>query len=218
MSPPGLRALQAQISTIGLDKFRALDDQGAEQFYNGVFDKAGLTPARLSFVYQYIQCKQEDRMDFVIKNQACPDFLAAFSYVNYFLTLDDAKAAHQSADNSIIMEMMARSSGLQSWDAKTDLQKTAMAIDGKITPVSYAKAYGSLMNQLDSLSASADIYEQMLFRSWIVRLKKTYFETVATTDYVLVNQAYGVDILKAEPFLQKLIQQDKTPAPVYHRK
>ncbi|MCE9506969.1 MAG: hypothetical protein K8R48_01455 [Alphaproteobacteria bacterium] len=215
MSPPALRELQAQISAMGLDKFRALDDQQAEQLYNGVIDKIGLTPARLTLVYQYLQCAPEKRMDFVVENECDPDFAVAFSYINSFVMLDVAErpvsALSEDTEVSMILDMMDIPAAMQAWDAKTDLQKRAMAIDGKITPASYARAYGSLMNDMDNLFDSADIYTQAFLASKMIKLKNTFLVSVVTTDYVQANKIYGVDIVVAEPSLQKALQQDKQP-------
>jgi len=216
MSPPCLRELQARINGMGLDKFRALDDQAAEQLYNDVIDKVGLTPARLTLVYQYLQCAPEKRMDFVLENQCNPDFTVAFSYINSFVTMDVAERpiAALSGDaevSSMILDMMNIKGTLQAWDAKADLQKRAFAIDGRITPVSYAKAYGSLMNDLDNQFDGADIYAQALLASKMIKLKNTFLAAVVTTNYVQANKTYGVDIVAAEPSLQKVLQQDKKP-------
>jgi hypothetical protein len=217
MSPPVLRELQKRIGEMGLDKFRALDDQAAEQLYNGVLDKAGLTPARLALVYKYLQCQPEKRLDFVMANRRDPDFSAAFSYINSFVTEEVAEGPRdpsaKSIDPSMLAEVMGINNSLQSWDAKAALQKRAIDIAGKITPESYARAYGSLMNELDSLSQGAPVAEEILLNSKIIKLKKTFLQVIVKTDYVGANKKYGVDILKVEPALQKNLQQRKPLPP-----
>jgi hypothetical protein len=216
MSPPGLQELKAQITAMGIDKFRALSDQEAEQFYNGVLDKVKLTPASLTLVYQYVQCSLDEREAFIVKNQANPDFTIAFKYINCFITddvvsvLDVPKTG--GFDFGVFIDMMHAASDVQAWDALADLQTRAMKIDGKITPESYAKAYGSLMMELDNRPEGASVYEQMKFESTLVKLKNTFLEAVTTTDYVQANKDHGVDIVATDPALQKLVQPATTPA------
>ncbi|MCE9506970.1 MAG: hypothetical protein K8R48_01460 [Alphaproteobacteria bacterium] len=217
MAPPSLLELKKEILAMGIDNFRALDDAAALDIYNNVIDVAGLTPERLTLVYQYVQCKPDEREAFVVKNQSNPDFDVAFAYINSFVTdktIDVLEVPPPGGgfDMSLLIDWMRVNDEIAAWDAKTELQKRAFDIDGKITPVSYAKAYGSMMKDLNNLSKDATVYDQMLFESKIIRLKNTFFDAVATTDYVLVNKTYGVDIVATDPALQKIAaEKDKAP-------
>jgi len=222
MSPPALKELKKQITEMGIDKFRALNNEEAEQFYNGVLEKVELTPERLTLVYQYVQCPPEERAAFILKNQADPDFAVAFTYINCFVTEDVVSVLDVPTgggfDFSVLIDMMHAAGEVQAWDAKADLQKRAFSIDGKITPASYAKAYGSLMNELDNLPEGASLYDQMMFESKIIKLKNTFFDAVATTDYVQANKDRGVDIVKTDPALQKIAnEKEKAPANNNHK-
>jgi hypothetical protein len=161
-------------------------------------------------------------MDFTLENQCNPDFTIAFSYINSFVTMDVAErpVAALSGDaevSSMILDMMDIQGTLRAWDAKADLQKRALAIDGRVTPVSYAKAYGSLMNDLDNQFDGADIYAQALLASKMVKLKNTFLVAVTTTDYVMTNKTYGVDVVAVEPSLQQVLQHDRKPKNFFHR-
>jgi hypothetical protein len=216
MSPPALQELKKEITAMGIDNFRALNNEDAKSFYNDVIEKVQLTPERLTLVYQYVQCSLDEREAFIIKNQANPDFDVAFKYINCFVTedvvnvLDVPKSG--GFDFSIFIDMMHAQSDIQSWDAKTELQKRAFEIDGKITPASYAKAYGSLMKDLDNLPEGASMYQQMVFEGKLIKLKNTFFDAVASTDYVQANKDRGVDIVATDPALQKIAnEKDKAP-------
>jgi hypothetical protein len=210
MSPPGLQELKKEINAMGIDKFRALNDEQANAFYDGVLDNVKLNYERLSLVYKYIQCPLDEREAFIVKNQANPDFAVAFKYINCFVTESTVEVLDVPAgggfDVGMFITLMQVTHEVQSWDAKAELQKRAMEIDGKITPASYAKAYGSLMNDLNKMPDGTNMYDMWTFESKIVKLKNTFQEAVGNTDYVQANLDHGVDILKVEPSLKDVVK------------
>ena len=212
MSPPALRELQKRITALGIDKFRALDDTEATSLYSEILDTAGLTPARLALVYKYLKGTDAERAAMVTANQGNPDFACAYSYIACFKSLEVPDIIKvPRGEFKLTPEMQKIADAVGAWDAKGALEKRAFELGGKITPISLAKAYCSLMNELDdSLLASAE-NDQILCRTQIIRLKNSFFESVQDADYVAVNAKYGVDIVAAEPSLQKIVEEQKIP-------
>jgi hypothetical protein len=139
---PVLKALKGEIGRMGLDRFRALGDDAAENLYHRVADRNGLSPteAMNAFVLHRLFRDEEGRQ--TLRQQAKTDPAVAQG-----LALADAYAGlPQEATVTLPSPELGRR--LEEWNAAARLRAKAQETGGGETSQTRNRAYDALRKEL----------------------------------------------------------------------
>ena len=202
MTVGALEGLQKEINDMGLDKFRALGDADARALYQGIAEKGSIRPELAATAQQYLSGTAQERQALDVMSVVSPDTQAALDFLKpYAVPAPDAKPAGLGqAPLTPTDQELQRSLG--NYHPAELLKDRAFSDSGKITPLTLAKAYGELQDELHH-DLDRDPGNK-LWQGQAQKLQQTFINAVQMTDYIQENAARGVDILKAEPLLKGL--------------
>jgi hypothetical protein len=215
MTAGALEGLRHQIDEMGVEKFRALDDASARAFYNGIAAKGGLQAEQADTVTRYVTGSAADRMalDTMAAAGISPEAQAAVGFAKrYDLTSadDGLKPMSPAGTTPVTAEDQQIARQLSNYHPGDILRDRAFADGGKITPVTLAKAYGQLQDELrEDLDRQPD---NKLWQGQAQKLQQTIINAVQMTNYIEENAKRGVDILQVEPTLKNLAPPQDVPA------
>lgn len=194
MTAGALEQLQKKINDMGLDKFRALDDDSARALYEDAAVKGSLQPAQANTVLRYSSGTPAQRAALEQEALRSPETKAALDFTKPYL------APHKNPTTP--QEDQALSRQLSNYHPADLLKDRAFTDAGKITPVSLARAYGQLQDELrQDLDRDPD---NRLWQGQANKLQQTFINVVNMTDYIGENARRGVDIFAVEPALKGL--------------
>jgi hypothetical protein len=99
---------------------------------------------------------------------------------------------------------------LKAWDADKALDDKAFEIGKKITPQTIIAGYNKMQEDLhEKMKADPD---NKLYPLQSAKLQQAFLNHARNLDYVSVNAARGVDIVKAEPALRSFAESPKKNA------
>jgi hypothetical protein len=203
MTVAAVEGLQAKINEMGVDKFRALSDDDARTLYNGIADKTSVKPELAANVQAYASGTPQERQALEHMATADPAVQAAIDFAKpYKAPPADDKPQGMSMPTSGEKEDPSLQREVNAYHPAALLRDRAFSDSGKITPLTLAKAYGELQDELrENLSHDPG---NKVWQAQGAKLQQTFVNTVKMTNYIEENASRGVDILKVEPTLRDL--------------
>jgi hypothetical protein len=197
MTAGGLTQLKNRINEMGVDKFRALDETGARALYEDAAVKGSLQPAQAETVVRYTTGTPAQRAALDKAAATSPDTKAALDFAKPYVAARTGESpAVRSEEDTAVSRQLAN------YHPAALLKDRAFADAGKITPVTLAKAYGELQDELRrNLDREPD---NKLWQGQANKLQQTFINAVKMTNYIEENASRGVDILAVEPALKSL--------------
>jgi hypothetical protein len=213
MTDKALEGLQQKINEMGIDKFRALDDGAARELYQGIAEKGSVPADVAGIIHDYVGGTTVDRHAIETMATMSPDAKAALEALKPYKMpppndADDKPEGMRQPLSPADQEIQRQ---LSDYHPAALLKDRAFSDSGKITPLTLAKAYGELQDELhENLDRQPD---NKLWQAQASKLQQTFINTVGLTNYIEENASRGVDILKAEPLLKGLAPPaPETPA------
>lgn len=207
LSTPVLKELKRQITAMGIENFRKLDDTKAAEMYFAVTEKAALNAETIPFLIYLAQAERvPGGRDVLNKTYGSnPEYRKAVDFVDHLKSLpapvkaQPLKPGQQpppltEAEQATLKKIIAFNAGAL-------LEDRAIQDSGRITPATLAAAYGKIQGEMArDLWQNPDDKVQPLL---MAKLQQVFIHAVQTTDYVNANRAYGVEIVNLEPSLAK---------------
>jgi hypothetical protein len=205
LTAPVLKGLKEEISRIGLDSLRTMDDPALAAFYTGVVEQYAVGPQGIAVALVYLHATEGRRVELresadITNPEVRKGLLLA---ENAIASIALAKA---EAEAPATRPIPPRSSFFLAWDPMEHLTEKAFNQSGKITPETLARAYVTLQ---DSLRLHLKKDGQADYRAeQMIRLKEAFTSDVSRLDYIAENACRGVNIIEAEPALVSFRQAD----------
>lgn len=202
LSSPVLKGLKDRIQEMGLDNFRKLSGPEAQKLYFEVTDAYGMTAKSLQNAIRFSTASGTEKQSYVARAQSDPDVAKALVMMTYLVQPHPAHpaAALSSADQAL-------AGTLKAWDADKLLDDKAFEMGRKITPATIIRAYNAMQEDLHGKMKAAP--DNQLYPLQAIKLQQAFLTHARELDYVGVNAARGVDIVKAEPSLKAFIESPK---------
>jgi hypothetical protein len=201
-SSMALAGLKTEIEKMGLDKFRAIKDPEAKNFYYGVVEKYGISEKGIDAAAHYDMGTDEEKAAIEEKAKRDPEIRRNLDFV----TKLSEKPAPPEADVLSEDEKPLKAE-IDKWDALKILADRAFAMSGRITPATLVKAYGALAGELhDKMNADPD---NGMYNLQMTKLQSRFIEGVREIDFVAVNAERGVKIEDVEPTLSQFMLRPK---------
>jgi hypothetical protein len=205
LSTPVLNGMKKEIEEMGLAKFKEMDDAQAKKFYYQVVDKYGMTGRGFQAALRY------ENGNFLQKIGHQIDALGD-SEVRRGLELRDlvGRTPGQTVPPQLTAAELEQ---VRIYDPQAQLEERAFQQGGKITPVTMAKAYTQVQEELRAQMKAHP--ESHLYAEQMTKLQQSFTTNVKTMDYVEANNRLGVKIEDADPALSSFSskQAPKTKAP-----
>lgn len=211
LSSPVLEEFKKRIDVIGLETFRALDEDSLRNFYYGIVTDEGMTPARLSHMLKYSRLDSLDQEDYLQKNITDADFIWALKFVKASVVPETAAAPAPEKKPKISHEQKRAGKKVSKWDAEDILKKTAVESSGYITPQSLIDAYGRTQRALES-KAQQNPKDAPLCRQQRIKLKSVFIKMMTEGDFVAMNKEYGISLkLEENNTVKQIPANDRHP-------
>ena len=202
LSSPVLKGLKDRIQEMGLDNFRKLSTADAQKLYFEVTDEYGMTAKSIQTTMRFASATGTEKQSYLDRARTDPDVARALVLMSYLV-----KAHPQHPAAALSGTDRALAGELKKWDADKLLDDKAFEMGGKITPSTIIKAYNALQDDLHGkMTASAD---NKLYPLQAAKLQQAFLTHARELDYVAVNAARGVDIVKTEPALKTFADPPK---------
>lgn len=194
-SVPALQALKAEITSQGIDAFRAQSADAARDTYFRITDENALNPQRLQAMALYVAGSPEVRTLLSGAAAEIPDIAKGIAYAQEVLKPAPAQQPMRDIIAALTPPDMALRQALVDWKPLDKLEQTAFAHGGKLTPETLVHAYGTMQTDLHRELTGED---PRLAREKMTLLKGIFTRYLRTVDYVAANEKFGVDIEAAE--------------------
>jgi hypothetical protein len=193
---PALEALEKKIKDMGVAKFRALDAEAVSKLCYEITDQNALRQRELDAMLRYRAGTDKDKA--ALRKEAAGDRETARALG---VESDIAKqlAVKPKGWTALTPAEQKLDDQVRGYPASKLLQDRAFEIGGKITPVTMAKAYAAIHDEL------------RLEREWepdnpipaakMTKLQHTLLRELRILDYAYLNQQRGVKIEDVEPCL-----------------
>lgn len=209
MSVPGLRALSDRLAAMGLETFRAMDVPQRLALYEDITAAYAMTPERLCLAYDLLGLRGSARDDLMAREAQNPELQKALVFAQ---CLEPAPAEEETALPAFTTGddwIQAATAEVSAWDARKALLDRAAQDSGRITPVTLAQAYMTMMTADDDVFYSAESQEDRVRAIMrMIKMTRGYLDMMPTVDYVSVNMQRGIDILSVETGLAQDIDRD----------
>lgn len=197
-SMPVLEALKKDINAIGLENFRAMTDEHAHSVYYTVMEEHGMTAKNLEVALKYAHAGGKHKAKFDRAAQRNPEVANGIVFSQYLYPTEETEDAPEAPETEA---EKALADSVAAWPALDILKGQAFRDSGKITPGTLIRAYETLLDgmRVQMKENPADPLPDLR----MTKLQQVFIDSLTTIDYVAANDAVGVDIVKAEPALQK---------------
>lgn len=209
LSTPVLKGFRARIAGMGVEAFRALDDDAAKALYFEVTDQYGMTARSLQANVKIEKADPLERLAWLEKAKTDPEIAKAIDFMGYYLR----PAANAPLVGPLSPAEQAIADAVDAWNPYMQLEDKAFALGGKITPATLVKAYGALREELREEMRQNPA--SALPAAKMTALQDVFSWQVTDTDYVEANDLRGVDVTRAERGLRRFSMaasgRDSTP-------
>lgn len=191
-SEDGLTALQAEIKSMGLSKFRKLDQDSAHALYARIMEEQSLNPDILRAMIEYKTADSSRKIYMRIKSKKDPVLekgIAKWEQIR----------KHEVAANKLLSKAWNKLSeprALKNWNPLAAMIDGAVAESGEITPVSLVRSYNKLYSSLQN--EMGEKYDPVIAEK-LLRLKEAFVDSATELDYVTLNADLGIDITQRKP-------------------
>ena len=209
LSAPVIAGFKAKVEAMGLPAFRALTDDQARDLYIGTTVHFGMSAKSLAAGVRLEMADFGEQIRFGQAAKTDPDIAKAIDFLAYYYHKHDEPGAGPLTPSE---QQVFRQ--LRQWNAVQTLEDKAVALGGKITPVTMVQAYGALQEnfhlQLQSQPGNVLLAAQM------TKLQQSFIYHVQNCDYVDRNSRRGIDLTAVEPLVKGMaakpaVAKSRTP-------
>ncbi|TAL27775.1 MAG: hypothetical protein EPN97_16410 [Alphaproteobacteria bacterium] len=201
-SMPVLEALKKDINAIGLGAFRAMPDEQAHGVYYTVMEQHGMTAKNIQVALKYGHASGKHKAKFDRAAAKDPEVANGIIFSSILYPTEEAEEAAKRPETA---KELAIAATIAAWPALDTLKGEAFRESGKITPATLIRAYETLLDGLHAQMKENPADPLTDLR--MTKLQQVFIDSLTTIDYVAANAEFGVDIVKAEPSLQKFSVQ-----------
>jgi hypothetical protein len=192
ISVPVLEGMKKEIAAMGgINKFRALNEDQAKNFYYQVVDKYGVTGPAVQTAVKYQLSEDGQRLGYQIASLFDRDTSRGIDYFR-----DMSRQQVLVPETPLSPEQTA---ALDRYNPRAQLELRAYDIGKKITPTTMIQAYTQLQEELRGRMKEHP--GDALYTQEMIKLQKEFTQSVKTMDYVEANRRVGVKIENVEPAL-----------------
>ncbi len=195
LSSPVIQGFKAKVAAMGLPAFRALGDDQAKTLYIETTVQFGMSAASLAADIRLEKADFGEQLRLGQAAKSDPEIAKAIDFLGYYFHRpnDPGPGPLTPAEEQIFLN-------LRQWNAVDALEDKAVALAGKITPVTLVQAYGALQEglhrQLEAQPGNVMLAAQM------TKLQQSFIYHVQDCDYVDRNNRRGIDLTAVEPLVK----------------
>jgi hypothetical protein len=194
LSSPVLQGFKAQIEQMGLENFRRLPDAEAQKMYFDTVDLCGMTAKSLDTSIRYATAPRAQREKYHRDAETDLDAARAIALLSHIKAPPkDVQKPLSAAEKKVAQQ-------LKSFHPGTLLDNKAFELGGKITPATLADAYDDLQEGLRAKMQAEP--NNKLWQAQATALQQEFLTHARTADFVALNAARGVDIVRVDAALK----------------
>ena len=204
LSAPVLAGFKAKVEAMGINAFRAMNDDQAKDFYIETTIQYGMSAKSLAANVRLEVADLGEQLRFGQAAKTDPEIAKAIDFLAYYYRRHDDPGPGPLTPAE--QQVMAQ---LRQWNAVQALEDKAVALSGKITPVTLVQAYGALQEsfhmQLQNQPGNVLLAAQM------TKLQQSFIYHVQDCDYVDRNHRHGIDLTAVEPLVKGMAAKPLKP-------
>ncbi len=195
LSAPVVAGFKARVEAMGLPAFRAMSDDQARDFYIETTVQYGMSAKSLAAGVRLEIADLGAQLRFGQQARTDPEIAKAIDFLAYYYRrTDDAGPGPLTPAEQQVMTQ------LRQWNAVEALEEKAVALGGKITPVTLVQAYGALQDDFHLRLQSQP--GNVLLAAQMTKLQQSFIYHVQDCDYVDRNNRRGIDLTAVEPLVK----------------